>query len=64
MKKILAILTVIFAAGVATSCVKPYEITEPLTLDNYDLTIPKTASKKGINGENIHYFHIQITEQA
>ena len=61
MKKILAILTVIFAAGVATSCVKPYEITEPLTLDNYDLTIPKTASKKGINGENIHYFHITAT---
>ena len=61
MKKILAILTVIFAAGVATSCVKPYEITEPLTLDNYDLTIPKTASKKGVNGENIHYVHITAT---
>ena len=61
MKKILAILTVIFAAVVATSCVKPYENTEPLTLDNYDLTIPKTANKKGINGENIHYFHITAT---
>ena len=61
MKKILAILTVFFAAVVATSCVKPYELTEPLTLDNYDLTIPKTANKKGINGENIHYFCITAT---
>ena len=63
MKKILAILTVLFIAGAATSCKKAtdYQLTEPLTLDNYDLTIPKTASKKGINGENIHYFHITAT---
>ncbi len=61
MKKILAILTVLFAAVAATSCVKPYEFTEPLTLDNYDLTIPKTANKKGVNGENIHYFYITAT---
>ena len=61
MKKILAILTVLFAVSVATSCVKPYELTEPLTVDNYDLTIPKTANKKGINGENIHYFCITAT---
>ena len=63
MKKILAILTVLFIAGAATSCKKAtdYQLSEPLTLDNYDLTIPKTASKKGINGENIHYFHITAT---
>ena len=63
MKKILAILTVLFIAGAATSCKKAtdYQITEPLTLDNYDLTIPKTASKKGVNGENIHYVHITAT---
>jgi hypothetical protein len=63
MKKILAILTVLFIAGAATSCKKAtdYQLTEPLTLDNYDLTIPKTASKKGVNGENIHYFHITST---
>lgn len=63
MKKILAILTVLFLAGVETSCKKAtdYQLTEPLTLDNYDLTIPKTASKKGVNGENIHYFHITAT---
>ena len=47
MKKILAILTVLFAASVATSCVKPYEPTLPLTVDNYDLTI--------------HYFYITAT---
>ena len=63
MKKILAILTVLFIAGAATSCKKAtdYQLTEPLTLDNYDLTIPKTASKKGVNGENIHYVHITAT---
>ena len=63
MKKILAILTVLFIAGAATSCKKAtdYQLTEPLTLDNYDLTIPKTANKKGINGENIHYFCITAT---
>ena len=61
MKKILAILTVIFTTSVVTSCVKPFEFTEPLTLDNYDLTVPKTASKKGVNGENVHYFHITST---
>ena len=63
MKKILAILTVLFIAGAATSCKKAtdYQLTEPLTLDNYDLTIPKTANKKGINGENIHYFQITAT---
>lgn len=60
MKKILAILTVLIAASV-TSCVKPYTNTEPLTIDNYDLTIPKTASKKGVNGENFHYFQITAT---
>ena len=58
MKKIIAILTVLFAVVAATSCVKPYERVEPLTIDNYDLTIPKTASKKGVNYENIHYFQI------
>ena len=63
MKKILAILTVLFIAGAATSCKKAtdYQIESPLTLDNYDLTIPKTASKKGVNGENIHYIHITAT---
>ena len=63
MKKILAILTVLFIAGAATSCKKAtdYQIESPLTLDNYDLTIPKTASKKGVNGENIHYVHITAT---
>ena len=63
MKKILAILTVLFVAGAATSCKKAtdYQIESPLTLDNYDLTIPKTASKKGVNGENIHYVHITAT---
>ena len=63
MKKILAILTVLFIAGAATSCKKAtdYQLTEPLTLDNYDLTIPKTANKKGINGENLHYFCITAT---
>ena len=63
MKKILAILTVLFIAGAATSCKKAtdYQIESPLTLDNYDLTIPKTASEKGVNGENIHYVHITAT---
>lgn len=61
MKKIFAIITVIFAAVVATSCVEPYKLTEPLTIDNYDLTIPKTASKKGVNGESLHYFQITAT---
>ena len=63
MKKILAILTVLFIAGATTSCkmATDYQLTEPLTLDNYDLTIPKTANKKGINGENIHYFCITAT---
>ena len=63
MKKILAILTVLFIAGATTSCkmATDYQLTEPLTLDNYDLTIPKTANKKGVNGENIHYVHITAT---
>ena len=63
MKKILAIFTVLFVAIAVTSCSKAtdYQLTEPLTLDNYDLTIPKTANKKGINGENIHYFCITAT---
>ena len=61
MKKILAIFTVMIAMSVATSCVKPYEFTEPLTVDNYDLTIPKSAKKKGVNGENLHYLYITAT---
>ena len=61
MKKIFVIITVIFAAVVATSCIEPYKWTEPLTLENYDLTIPKTASKKGVNGESFHYFQITAT---
>jgi hypothetical protein len=61
MKKIFAILTVLFATSVVTSCVKPYENTEPLTIDNYDLALAKTASKKGVNGESIHYFQITAT---
>ncbi len=61
MKKILAILAVVFTTSVVTSCVQSFEFTQPLTLDNYDLTIPKTASKKGVNGENVHYIHITAT---
>ena len=63
MKKILAILTIVLAASVATSCKKAtdFHYSEILTLDNYDLTIPKTSSKKGVNGENIHYFCITAT---
>jgi hypothetical protein len=61
MKKILTILTVLFAAVVATSCVELSGDSEPLALDNYDLTLPKTASKKGVNGENFHYFTIVST---
>lgn len=63
MKKILAILTVVLATSVATSCkmATEYELSEPLTLDNYDLTIPKSATKKGLNGENIHYHLITAT---
>ena len=61
MKKILAILAVIFTTSVVTSCVKPFEFSEPLTLDNYDLALAKTASKKGVNGENLHYFYITAT---
>jgi hypothetical protein len=60
MKKMLIILSM-FVAYVATSCVQPYEQTDPLTLNNYDLILPKTSSKKGLNGENIHYFHITAT---
>ena len=60
MKKMLIILSM-FVAYVATSCVQPYEQTDPLTLNNYDLTLPKTSSKKGLNGENIHYFQIGAT---
>lgn len=61
MKKILAILTVLFATVAMPSCVEPYELSEPLTLDNYDLTIPKAASKLGVNGENLHYVQITAT---
>ena len=62
MKKILAILAVVFAASVATSCVEPFEYEKyPLTINNYDLTLSRTASKKGVNGENIHYFQITAT---
>ena len=61
MKKILAILIVVFAASVAISCVKPFEYSMPLALDNYDLTLSKVASKQGVNGENFHYIHIIAT---
>lgn len=62
MKKILLILAVVFATSVVTSCVKPFEYEKyPLTLNNYDLTLAKTASKKGVNGENLHYFQITST---
>ena len=61
MKKILAILTVLFATSVATSCVKPYQYTEELTIDNYDLTLNKTASKKDVDLYNVHYFQIIAT---
>lgn len=62
MKKISIILSMLLAAYVATSCVEPYEM-DPnvLTLSNYDLTLPKTSSKKDLNGENVCYIHIATT---
>lgn len=58
MKKISIILSVLFAACVATSCVKPFEYSISLALNNYDLSLPKSTGN--ING-NIHYIQITST---
>ena len=58
MKKISIILSVLFAACVATSCVKPFEYSISLALNNYDLSLPKTTGN--IDG-NIHYIQITST---
>lgn len=56
MKKIFAILAVMFVAVAATSCVKPYENQLELSLNNFELDLPKTTSN--IDG-NIHYIEIR-----
>lgn len=63
MKKIIAIIAVLFAVCTMPSCVKPYQSDISLGLNNYDITLSKTvkAEKKGLNGENIHYIHITAT---
>ena len=62
MKKILVILTVIFAASVATSCVKPFESQISLSVSNrtLDLAAAPTAHPDGIPG-NFQYIQICST---
>ena len=62
MKKILVILTVIFAATVATSCVKPFESQISLSVSNrtLDLAAAPTAHPDGIPG-NFPYIQICST---
>lgn len=61
MKKIFVIISVLFAAYAMQSCVDPYENEISLGINNYDLTLPKAATKLGKNGENIHYIQIAST---
>ena len=64
MKKIVLIISVLFAAGMMTSCVKPYENEISLSLNNYDLTLPRTISINadfGLNGEFYHYVQVTAT---
>ena len=61
MKKIIVIISVLFAAGMMTSCVQPYENEISLALNNYDLTLPKASKKPGLNGENFHYIQVTAT---
>lgn len=62
MKKILVILTVIFAASVATSCVKPFESQISLSVSNrtLDLAAAPAAHPDGIPG-NFQYIQICST---
>lgn len=63
MKKIFVIISVLFAVGAMTSCVKPYENEISLALNNYDLTLDKipAANKLGLNGECFHYIQVTAT---
>ena len=45
MKKIYVILTLMFVASVATSCVKPFEPTISLALNNTELSIPASTAE-------------------
>ena len=45
MKKIYVILMLAFVATVATSCVKPFEPTITLALNNTELTLPASTEK-------------------
>lgn len=54
MKKIAFILSVM-VASIALSCVKPFEYSIPLALDNFEVNIPKTVAD---TTEPIHYIHI------
>lgn len=54
MKKIAIILSIMMAC-VATSCVKPFEYTIGLALDNHEVNIPKSVAD---TTEPIHYAHI------
>jgi hypothetical protein len=62
MKKILVILTVIFAATVVTSCVKPFEPTISLSISNRALALKAApdAHPDGIPG-NFQYIQICST---
>ncbi len=57
MKKILVILSVLFAASVVTSCQKPFEWSIPLALNNIKLTLPKQVTE----GVSVSTHYIQVT---
>jgi hypothetical protein len=64
MKKIIVIISVLFAVCAMPSCVKPYTNDISLGLNNYDLTLNKNIDKdekKGVNGELLHYIQITAT---
>ncbi len=57
MKKILVILSVLFAASVVTSCQKPFEPTISLALNNINLTLEKQVTE----GVSVSTHFIQVT---
>ena len=61
MKKIAIILSVIFASSIISSCVKPFEYTEPLGLTNIEVTLPGAGDGSSDVSSYIHHTQVLST---
>ena len=61
MKKIAIILSVIFASSLVSSCVKPFEYTEPIGVSNIEVTLPAAGDGSSDVSSYIHFTQVIST---